>query len=347
MVQSRFRSEDGVGLALAIAAHAALVAVLMHHAPTAKMIAPPERMMVTLSDDVGLTSTSPTPNAQAAPDVAPQIGEAPAAVQPPTPAPQPVAAPPPPPTPKAQPRAAPPQPVPPRPVPPQPRPAPPPVKPAPARLVAVQRPVPVARPVARPVAESPISKIAAKAPAAAQPRPAQPSRPAQPARATPPARAATASATAPARPANTRPATARPTGGSRIGSDFLQGVTSARSTGTARTPPAATIGPAVQSALSGAISRQLKPRWSAPQGVDADKLVTILSWSLNADGTLADSPRVVRQEGINDANRAQAQRHAEQAIRAVQLAAPFTLPPEYYDAWKRVASFRFDKRLSQ
>jgi protein TonB len=34
-------------------------------------------------------------------------------------------------------------------------------------------------------------------------------------------------------------------------------------------------------------------------------------------------------------------------MRAVQLAAPFTLPAEYYGAWQRVASFRFDKRLSQ
>jgi len=75
--------------------------------------------------------------------------------------------------------------------------------------------------------------------------------------------------------------------------------------------------------------------------------VTILSWNLNRDGTLAGRPTVVRQEGINDANRAQAGRHAEQAIRAVQLAAPFDLPEEYYDAWKRVASFRFDRKLSQ
>lgn len=114
-----------------------------------------------------------------------------------------------------------------------------------------------------------------------------------------------------------------------------------------RSPPAQAIGPAVQSALAGSISRQLKPHWAAPQGADADKLVTILSWSLNRDGSLAGPPQVVRQEGITDANRPQAARHAEQAIRAVQLAAPFNLPPEYYDAWNRVASFRFDRKLSQ
>jgi hypothetical protein len=144
----------------------------------------------------------------------------------------------------------------------------------------------------------------------------------------------------PAKP-ETRP------GGTRVGADFLKGVPAAQSNGPAHNPPAAAIGPAVQSALSGAITRQLKPRWVAPQGADAEKLVTILSWNLNRDGTLAGAPRVIRQDGITDANRPQAARHAEQAIRAVELAAPFELPDEYYDAWKRVASFRFDKRLSQ
>lgn len=112
-------------------------------------------------------------------------------------------------------------------------------------------------------------------------------------------------------------------------------------------PPAALIGPAVQSALAGSISRQLKPHWIVPQGADAEKLVTILSWNLNRDGSLAGTPQVVRQEGVNEMNRAQAARHAEQAIRAVQLAAPFNLSDEYYDAWKRVATFRFDRKLSQ
>lgn len=75
--------------------------------------------------------------------------------------------------------------------------------------------------------------------------------------------------------------------------------------------------------------------------------MTVLSFNLNRDGSLAGTPTVVRQLGINDTNRTQAERHAEQAIKAVRLAAPFDLPVEYYDAWKRVSAFRFDKRLSQ
>ncbi|MCH7628003.1 MAG: hypothetical protein IH997_04715 [Proteobacteria bacterium] len=138
-----------------------------------------------------------------------------------------------------------------------------------------------------------------------------------------------------------------PTGGSRIGNDFLKGILGSTAPGTAKTPPAQAVGPEVKSALVSAISRQIKPKWAAPQGVDTEKLVTVLAWELNPDGSLAGRPTVVSQSGITDANRAQAQRHAEQAIRAVQLAAPFQLPAPYYSAWKRIAQFRFDRKLSQ
>jgi hypothetical protein len=77
--------------------------------------------------------------------------------------------------------------------------------------------------------------------------------------------------------------------------------------------------------------------------VDSDKLVTILSIELNPDGSLAKTPIVIGQEGINDSNRPQAKRHAEMAIRAVQLAAPFDLPPELYDSWKKLPPLRFRK----
>jgi hypothetical protein len=138
-----------------------------------------------------------------------------------------------------------------------------------------------------------------------------------------------------------------PAGRSRIGKDFLKGVPNAEEAGDSRDAPAAAIGPAVRASLASAISRQLKPYWAAPQGADAELLVTVLAFNLNPDGSLDGRPRVVRQSGITDANRAQADRHAEQAIRAVELAAPFELPEQYYGAWEHVSSFRFDKRLSQ
>ncbi|MBA4353759.1 MAG: hypothetical protein C0409_03620 [Novosphingobium sp.] len=302
--------QEGAGLAIAAAAHVALL-VAFSLAPPGKTIQPPpERMEVTFSEEVADQSTSPDPAAQAAPDVAPELGE-------PQPEPEPVAEP------------APPQPAPPKPAPPQPRPQPAPPQPAP--------PKPAPRPVPKPATPRPTppKPVAKPQPAAAKPAPAK----AKPA----PAKAASA------KPADVSPRRRpdAPSGASRVGSDFLKGIPGASAPGTAKTPPAATIGPEVKASLASAISRQIKPRWAAPQGVDADKLVTILAWDLNADGSLAGRPRVVSQQGITPANEAQAQRHAEQAIRAVQLAAPFDLPEMYYAGWKRIAAFRFDRKLSQ
>ena len=77
-----------------------------------------------------------------------------------------------------------------------------------------------------------------------------------------------------------------------------------------------------------------------------EQIVSYISFQLNEDGSLKGRPRLVRQTGVNETNRAQAERHAEQAIRAVQLAAPFDLPPEYYNAWKSVTA-NLDWRLAQ
>ena len=73
--------------------------------------------------------------------------------------------------------------------------------------------------------------------------------------------------------------------------------------------------------------------------------MTVLSFRLNRDGSLAGTPRVVSQSGVTDANAAQKALHAERAIRAVQLAAPFDLPDEYYEAWSNVSGARFDRSL--
>ena len=109
--------------------------------------------------------------------------------------------------------------------------------------------------------------------------------------------------------------------------------------------PASQVGASARASIAAAISRQLKPHWSPPSGPDAEKIVSVIAWRLNEDGSLSGRPRLVRQTGVNETNRAQAERHAEQAIRAVQLAAPFDLPPEYYNAWKNVSAFSFDWNL--
>lgn len=320
---SGFRREEAVALGIAAAAHVALIAALTLSPPGKSIKPPPERMVVTIADQVADTATSPDPNAQAAPDVAPDLGEQQAAAEP-EPAP---------PAPVEKPQPAPPQPAPPRPAPP--KPAPP--QPAP-RAQPAPRPVP--RPEPRPQPAPPRPAPAKPAP----PKPAPP-RPA-PAKPTPPAPRQAEHAPGRASRAPTPPRKA-PQGGNRIGSDFLAGVPSNSNPGTSRNPPAQTAGPDVRASLGMALSRQIKPHWVGPSGVDVDKLVTVVAWNLNPDGSLAAKPVVVSQSGITDANRAQARRHAELAIRAVELAAPFDLPPQYYNSWKRVSAFRFDWKLSQ
>jgi outer membrane biosynthesis protein TonB len=264
-------SEQRLGLAAAIAFHAALLALLVFNPVSAPVTPPPERMQVTLAEDAGPVSTAPEPQPAPAPQAAPVIGEVPEPAQQPvqTAEPQVLL--------RVKPEAA----------------------PAPEKVPA-PKPLPRVTPV----------------PAQAAPHTAQRIIP-------------------------------KPGGASRIGNDFLQGVANAPARAANANPPAAAISTAVRSSLLGVVSRALKPRWAAPQGAEADRLVTFVTWNLNADGSLAGTPRVVRQEGITDANRAQAARHAEQAVRAIQLAAPFPLPAEYHDAWKRIVEFRFDRKLSQ
>jgi periplasmic protein TonB len=135
-------------------------------------------------------------------------------------------------------------------------------------------------------------------------------------------------------------------GGSRIGDDFLEG--KGASTDTAETrAPASQIEASAKASIGQALARQVKPHWTAPQGLDVDQLVTLVDFDLNPDGSLKGRPRVRSQSGVNDSNRAQAARHAENAIRAVQLAAPFDLPEEYYEAWKAVRGARFDRNTSR
>src|SRR6218665_3951713 len=94
MAALALRTEERIGLGMAIAAHVGLVALLLWHPRGAPVVIAPERIEVTISEDVGLTSTSPNPRAEAAPDIAPEIGDsappAPAVEAEPEPAPKPL-----------------------------------------------------------------------------------------------------------------------------------------------------------------------------------------------------------------------------------------------------------------
>lgn len=286
MASISLRNDERIGLVVAVALHAAVLAALLIRLPHHAVVKPPQRIEVTISDQYGKTSTSPDPFSQAAPDRGPELGEpapepAPKAIETPLPRPEPK------PVPEPAPKAA-RQPV--------------PAEKAPPKSLPNRRSSPIDNIVSQSSRTSPSSSKSATQPKKA--------------------------------------------GSSSFADAFKSGLPGATSD-SGKGTPAAAIGPQVRSALSAAITRQLKPHWSPPDGVDVDKLVTILSFNLNPDGSLNGRPQVVSQLGVTPANSAQAQRHAEQAIRAVQLASPFNLPPEYYDAWKRVSSFRFDVRLSQ
>jgi len=184
------------------------------------------------------------------------------------------------------------------------------------------------------------TRAARPAPAPTEPAPARDrSRPDR----TPAPAASRAPAPRPsASPAPTR--TAERSGGSRIGDDFLEGRGSSTSTTETRAP-AARFGSAERAALSSAITRQLRPHWTAPSGLEAELLVSTVSWDLSPDGTLRGTPRCrTDPASITDSNRPQAGLHCERAIRAVQRAAPFNLPEQFYDRWKAL-EWQFDRRL--
>lgn len=319
MALGTLRREEQVGLVLAVTLHGMLLAAFLLR----PAMAPPpvqQRISVTLSQDAGLVAAAPT-HEDAAADIAPSLGA---------------------PTPPAVSAAAAPAPA---------------ASPPPAKVMMppVARPVSAPKPVA--LTQPKPQAVQPPLPEVAKPQPHKPASPRHPVAAA----EATRASAAPAAKAASKPVPSvkdwtlgtpaasdrQPAGGSRIGNDFLKGVSGGKPSGKAQQQGAAVMGPEAKSALSGAIAHQLKPHWMAPQGADADQLVTFLSWDLNRDGSLAGPPHVVRQEGITDSNRPQAARHAEQAIRAVTLAAPFKLPAEYYDLWKHVVSSRFDRTLSQ
>jgi outer membrane biosynthesis protein TonB len=189
----------------------------------------------------------------------------------------------------------------------------------PAASVAPEVGPPVEVPLPEPVARS----LPKMAPAPTPPKPAP--------------KVATTALKPAATPAPTKPR------GSRLGSDFLKGLTDRQTASTAQTPRAA-AGPAVEASLAREVLRQLKPHWKAPTGADAEQLRTLLSIRLNGDGTVA-AVRVIDTTGVTDSNRGQVRLHQEAAVKAVRLAAPFVLPTELYDAWKVLEPVTFDKRL--
>lgn len=190
-------------------------------------------------------------------------------------------------------------------------------EPAPA-LAAPPAPAPKPAPAAKPRPPKPAAEKASTKPtpskrtAAVTPR-------------TPPAAARGSGSSADSR--TTRPR------GSRLGDDFLKGLTTEPSRSRSQTPRAAKIDARALASIKQAIERQIQP--CADRQVDpgpgANEITTVLNLRLSKDGTLAATPTMVRQSGLSGENQRYAQRVTDLGIAAFKGCSPLRLPPEFYD----------------
>ena len=121
---------------------------------------------------------------------------------------------------------------------------------------------------------------------------------------------------------------------SRSFADSLRG--SIGTDGKSDKPVAAAYSETTRRQIDVSIKGEIAPYWkrNVPTGVDIDQLRTVLRITLNKDGSLAGTPKVISQTGKTASNEPQQKLHIERAIKSVRQAAPFKLPAEYYDNWK-------------
>ncbi|QTD57036.1 cell envelope biogenesis protein TolA [Parasphingorhabdus cellanae] len=122
--------------------------------------------------------------------------------------------------------------------------------------------------------------------------------------------------------------------GSRLGKDFLKGVTDQSSVSRNQNVTGEKASASAVASLQQELYRQLKRQWKPPTGADAEKLRTKVTARLDRNGNIVGTPSATTT-GITASNRSQADIHKERAIAAVRLAAPYTTFPEkYYSEWQ-------------
>jgi len=127
--------------------------------------------------------------------------------------------------------------------------------------------------------------------------------------------------------------------GSRLGPDFLKGITADKTEGKGKTPRAATVSAQAMAGLAAAIKRQIQPCYTlgALQGTSAMEIVTVLDLHFNRDGSVAGTPAIAEQTGVTPANEGYRRQIAEVARRAVLRCAPLKLPAELYEGgWSNI-----------
>lgn len=125
--------------------------------------------------------------------------------------------------------------------------------------------------------------------------------------------------------------------GSRLGADFLKGITSSKAGGKSQTPRAALSGIQMRG-LASAIAAQVKPCYVIPTGgADAATIVSVLRLRFNPDGSVSGTPNVTAHEGVTDTNRSYVRQMDDAAVRAVLRCSPLRLPPELYEGgWEDI-----------
>jgi outer membrane biosynthesis protein TonB len=201
----------------------------------------------------------------------------------------------------AAPEEAAPEPAPPLPAPPEPAPLPPPPK-----AIETPRPKPAPKPAAKP--------------APAKPAPAQPAAKPAPARPVPQHTAAGAG-------------TANATHGSRLSADFLKGLGSDPTPSRAQQAPASVMSAEALAGITAAIKRQIQPcaNRQVDPGPGANRIKVTLNLHLNRDGSLAQTPTVVRTAGVTGENSRYEDRVKDLAVAAYVGCAPLRdLPEDLY-----------------
>lgn len=297
---------EKVGLGVAAAGHLVLFGLLS----VGFLATPnPEKLKsqpveVSLIEEVALESAAPAPAADPAQSMAPEEGP-PEDAAPPEPAPAP-----PEPAPEPQPAPPPPAPA------PAPRPQPAPPRPAPQ---------PKAAPKAAPKQPTPPPAQPKAAPKQAQPKAAPKQVAAAPKQTTTAVKKGTGS---------TQTASAARPRGSRLGDDFLKGLSAEPSRSTNPNPPAARVGAQQAANIGAAIQRQIQPcanRQVSP-GPGAERIRVAINLRINRDGSLASRPTVRGSTGVDDDNRRYVDRVEDLAVAAFVGCAPLRgLPPELYD----------------
>lgn len=120
---------------------------------------------------------------------------------------------------------------------------------------------------------------------------------------------------------------------SRLGDDFLEGITGSDAPSRPARPAAATFDARAKASVAALFQRLVQPcaDQQVNPGPGANRIRVTLNLRLRPSGTLAGTPRIVRVSGVDDDNARFEERVKDLAIAVYRECAPFRgLPPELY-----------------